>query len=87
MRLLLHCGSGEAGKSPEAEKSLADHLNGEYMTEICNFYPLPYPCSYPHPVAAHFSALSLCQRHSGFIRSRITPLISVPFPEIFFHST
>lgn len=41
--------SGEPGK-PRAEKSLADHLNGEYMTQICNFYPLPRPCSYPYPL-------------------------------------
>lgn len=50
--------------SSRAKKSLADHLNSEYMTQICNFYPLPYPCSYPRPFH-HFSILSLCQRHGG----------------------
>lgn len=62
--------NGEPGK-PRAEKSLADHLNGEYMTQICNFYPLPLVLVLiPTPSPSHFSILSLCQRHGSSIPFR-----------------
>lgn len=77
--------------SSRAEKSLADHLNGEYMTQICNFYPLPYPCSCPrlsrHPISLSclYTSAMAARSHRVFGSPNFCPalgdlllLVSVP---------